>query len=187
MAEKLEVLQVGQNKMELVDFRIFDGEDVKIYGINVAKVIEIIKMKDIITTPNSPEYIAGMITVREFVIPVVNLPVWFKINDEKLNKQDFKIIIAEFNKRKVGFIVHDAIRIRRVSWENIQSAQLESINNGNNSFVTGIIHIENDQLLLLQNKGLINPNIEVGRVQSREKIDENTIKEYIRKIGLDIQ
>ena len=52
------VLQVGTNQMELVDFRIFQVDKNNpdkvmegIYGVNVAKVIEIIKLPEI--TPSN--------------------------------------------------------------------------------------------------------------------------------------
>lgn len=149
------ILEVGQNKMELVDFRLFridDSGDMKegIYGINVAKVIEIIKMPpEISETPNTSEYVEGMFNLRGFVVPLVNLPKWMGIIEpEELNRKDFKVIITEFNKIKVGFIVHETTRIRRVSWGDINSPELSSVS-AVDSKITGIIKIENEELLLL--------------------------------------
>ena len=54
-------LKTGSNEMELVDFRIFkqSGDNVYegIYGVNVAKVREIIKMPNLTELPGVPEYI----------------------------------------------------------------------------------------------------------------------------------
>lgn len=150
-----DILEVGQNRMELVDFRLFrideEGEEREgIYGINVAKVIEIIKMpEDISETPNTSEFVEGMFNLRGSVVPLVNLPKWMGIAEpEELDRRNFKVIITEFNRIKVGFIVHETTKIRRVSWDDINAPELSSVSSVD-SKVTGIIKVENDELLLL--------------------------------------
>lgn len=150
-----DILEVGQNRMELVDFRLFrideEGEEREgIYGINVAKVIEIIKMpEDVSETPNTSEFVEGMFNLRGSVVPLVNLPKWMGIAEpEELDRKNFKVIITEFNKIKVGFIVHETTKIRRVSWDDISAPELSSVS-AVDSKVTGIIKVENDELLLL--------------------------------------
>jgi two-component system chemotaxis response regulator CheV len=54
--KKKDVLQVSSNEMELIDFRIYkkmpNGKIYEgIYGINVAKVREIIKMSELTELP----------------------------------------------------------------------------------------------------------------------------------------
>ena len=70
-------LKVGSNEMELVDFRILkqDGSEIYegVYGINVSKVREIIKMPSLTELPGTPEFIEGIFDLRDVVIPVVNL------------------------------------------------------------------------------------------------------------------
>ena len=150
-----DILEVGQNRMELVDFRLFrldeEGEEREgIYGINVAKVIEIIKMpEDISETPNTSEFVEGMFNLRGSVVPLVNLPKWMGIAEpDELDRRNFKVIITEFNRIKVGFIVHETTKIRRVSWDDINAPELSSVSSVD-SKVTGIIKVENDELLLL--------------------------------------
>ena len=150
-----DILEVGQNRMELVDFRLFrmdeEGEEREgIYGINVAKVIEIIKMpEDISETPNTSEFVEGMFNLRGSVVPLVNLPKWMGIAEpDELDRRNFKVIITEFNRIKVGFIVHETTKIRRVSWDDINAPELSSVSSVD-SKVTGIIKVENEELLLL--------------------------------------
>ena len=150
-----DILEVGQNRMELVDFRLFrideEGEEREgIYGINVAKVIEIIKMpEEVSETPNTSEYVEGMFNLRGSVVPLVNLPKWMGIDEpEELDRKNFKVIITEFNRIKVGFIVHETTKIRRISWDEISAPELSSVSTMD-SKVTGIIKVENDELLLL--------------------------------------
>ena len=77
------VLKTGSNEMELVDFRIFKKTESKvyegIYGVNVAKVREIIKMPNLTELPGVPEYIEGIFDLRGVVIPVVIIAKWLII------------------------------------------------------------------------------------------------------------
>ena len=105
--------------MELVDFRIFKqaGDKVYegIYGVNVSKVREIIKMPNLTELPGVPEYIEGIFDLRGVVIPVINLAKWMQINEPKDSAIKPRVIIAEFSEILIGFIVHEAKRIRRIS------------------------------------------------------------------------
>ena len=116
-------LKLGSNEMELVDFRIMKQEDdgvyEGIYGINVSKVREIIRIPELTELPGTPEYIEGIFDLREVVIPVVNLAKWMGIKAPESVEQSSRIIITEFNNILIGFVVHEAKRIRRISWADI--------------------------------------------------------------------
>lgn len=149
------ILKVGSNEMELVDFRIqkekngaiYEG----IYGVNVAKVREIIKLPALTELPGAPEYIDGIFDLRGIVIPVVNLAKWMNINPPKNCETHLRVIITEFNNVLIGFAVHEARRIRRISWSNIESASFASSDQGafDKTKITGVTKIENEEVLLI--------------------------------------
>ena len=95
-------LKVGSNEMELVDFRILneseDGVYEGIYGINVSKVREIIRVPNLTELPGTPDFIEGIFDLRDVVIPVVNLACWMGIKPPESEEKDYRIIITEFNK-----------------------------------------------------------------------------------------
>jgi two-component system chemotaxis response regulator CheV len=140
--------------MELVDFRIFkqDGDKIYegIYGVNVAKVREIIKIPKLTELPGVPEYIDGIFDLRGVVIPVVNLAKWMGAEEPKDMKIKQRIIIAEFSDILIGFIVHEAKRIRRINWNDIEPASFSSGEGAlDKSKITGVTRIENDEVLLI--------------------------------------
>ena len=148
------VLKVGSNEMELVDFRIFKQEKDRvyegIYGVNVAKVREIIKIPNLTELPGVPEYIEGIFDLRGVVIPVVNLATWMNITEPKEKNIKPRIIIAEFSNILIGFIVHEAKRIRRISWDDIEPASFATgVGALDRSQITGVTRIENDDVLLI--------------------------------------
>jgi two-component system chemotaxis response regulator CheV len=147
-----DILKVGSNEMELVDFRIFKREDGEIYegiyGINVAKVREIIRLPMLTELPGTPHFIEGIFDLRGVVIPIINLAKWMGIDAPEEMTQNARVIITEFNNMLIGFVVHEAKRIRRINWKDIEPASfIDGSLDG--SKVTGMTRIEDDNVLLI--------------------------------------
>ena len=200
-------LKVGSNEMELVDFRLYkkDGDRVYegIYGVNVAKVREIIKYPKITQLPGSPEYIDGIFDLRGVVVPVINLAKWMSITPP--DDISFRVVIAEFNNMMIGFTVHEARRIRRISWKDIEPATFVSNNeNFESTKITGVTKIENGDVLLIldlesivEELGFYTPtiNIESGEIEQFKGtaliLDDSPtarkiVKNAIEKMGLNV-
>jgi len=172
---KDEQLRVGTNEMELVDFRIrkmignkvYEG----IYGVNVSKVKEIIRLPKLTEIPGVPDFIEGIFDLRGVVIPVVNLAKWMGGEIPEDANKDARVIITEFNNILIGFVVHDAKRIRRINWKDIEPASFTA-GAGDSALdknkITGVTRIEDDQVLLIldlesvvQDLGLYQPATDI--------------------------
>jgi len=114
--------EVGTNELEVVEFTI--GR--RPYAINVAKVREIILPVEPMTVPDSHPCVLGVFRNRDEVLPLVDLCKWLK-STEVLDPTQAKIIVAEFNEMKVGFLVHGVNRIHRVSWADLEAPQAGSM------------------------------------------------------------
>ena len=203
-------LKVGSNEMELVDFRIFkqeaDGEIYEgIYGINVSKVREIIRVPFLTELPGTPEFIEGIFDLREVVIPVVNLAKWMGITEPEDARANARVIITEFNNVLIGFIVHEAKRIRRISWSEIEPANFMNSSNGlDASKITGVTKIEGDNVLLIldlesvvQDLGLYEPETDTEPEQIEHfsglamVLDDSStarkiVKDALQKMGFNV-
>ena len=209
--KKREMLRVDSNEMELVDFRIYkktlDGKIYEgIYGINVAKVREIIKMPELTELPGGGEYVEGIFDLRGVVVPVINLAKWMNIELPPLSDMKIipRVIITEFNNVLIGFIVHEAKRIRRISWKDIEPATFTaSHGNIDKSKITGITRIEDNEILLIldlesivEEVGLYNPTLDTDiEVEKFEGIilvvdDSNTARKIegdtLKEMGFDV-
>jgi two-component system chemotaxis response regulator CheV len=154
MADKGQALKVGNNEMELVDFRIFKQEDDEvyegIYGVNVSKVREIIRFPKLTELPGVPSFIEGIFDLRGVVIPVVNLAKWMGVTPPESVEKNSRVIITEFNNILIGFVVHDAKRIRRINWKDIEPASFApGAASGEKGKITGVTKIEDDNVLLI--------------------------------------
>ncbi len=203
-------LKVGSNEMELVDFRILkQEEDGKvyegIYGINVSKVREIIRVPFLTELPGTPEFIEGIFDLREVVIPVVNLAKWMGITEPEDAHNNARVIITEFNNVLIGFIVHEAKRIRRISWSEIEPAAFMNSSSGlEANKITGVTKIEGDNVLLIldlesvvQDLGLYEPETETAptEIESFSGLalvldDSGTarkiVKDALQKMGFNV-
>lgn len=147
-------LKVGTNEMELVDFRIsryFEDEVYEgIFGINVSKVREIIRLPKLTEIPGVAQFIEGIFDLRGVVIPVVNLGKWMGLEEPPEEQPEKRVIIAEFNNILIGFVVNEAKRIRRINWKDIEPASFSSgLGSLDKSKITGVTRIENDAVLLI--------------------------------------
>jgi two-component system chemotaxis response regulator CheV len=184
-----EVLRVGENRVEFVDFRMYEEKDSytkeNIYGINVSKIKEIIKYpnpKEIISVHGKSDVLEGMINLRGEVIPIVNLAKWLNIKEpqDPLIAKSKKIIVANFNNVTVGFIVHEAKRIRRFTWSDIKPPNDVLSSQYENKIIGTINNIDDEdkeKVLLIVDFEKICEELGIFGAENVEKI-ENDISNY---------
>ena len=145
------LLETGTNEFEIVEFSIGKVN----YGINVAKVREVIQVAPVTAMPQAHPYIDGLFTLRGKAIPLVNLPRCLNA----MSSGDAKnIIVTEINNYYIGFLVENVSRIHRISWKDMEP----SPEVGDQSRVVGIIKMSDRIVLLLDFETIIaeiNPEI----------------------------
>jgi len=172
------LLEVGTNEFEVVEFIIRGSKD-HYFGINVAKVREIIKFPDVIRVPEAHPAIVGTANVRNKIIPIINLAYWLNIKYD-YDPSTAKVIITYFNLQYNGFIVDDITRIHRVTWADIKDYSYISDFQLANS-VLGVVNINNRLVQLLDFEKIvseINPNTKMVNVE----IDYSKAEERSKKL-----
>jgi len=131
----------GSNKMEILLFSLGTRE---IFGINVFKVREVGRTPRITKTPNMPRGVEGLISLRGNVIPVLSLAPFMQLDGTPpgLGKT---MMVAEYSKRTLGFLVHEVDRIIRVDWEKVKAP--ESVLSANKGLITAVIEIDGSNLV----------------------------------------
>jgi two-component system chemotaxis response regulator CheV len=160
MAEKSGILlESGTNELEIVEFCINDGETPMYCGVNVAKVREIIlrpKLRSVVAAPHS---IAGMMTLRNMVLPVINLGQILGLSPAKAAD---RIVVLEFNRIVIGVLVNSVSRIYRLSWEQIEPPQAIS----GCSNITGLVKMDDRIILILDFERIIAELYQEGAVKA---------------------
>ncbi|WP_417568003.1 chemotaxis protein CheV [Marinobacter sp.] len=108
---------VGQNRLELLLFRLRGRQ---IYGINVFKVKEVLQCPRLSSIPNSRNVVRGVAHIRGETIPIIDLSMSIGlpgIPQEELATSF--VIITEYNRKTQGFLVTGVDRIMNMNWEDI--------------------------------------------------------------------
>ena len=125
------LLESGTNEIEIMEFTVAGN----LYGINVAKVDEIMLSQPVKCMPHTHPAVEGIFKPRETVITVLNLPKYLGF-DSQLQEKDL-FIITNFNKMHIAFRVHTVLGISRISWTAIQKPD-KTISGSGDSVATGI-------------------------------------------------
>lgn len=137
-----------KHQLELIEFSLVrelpSGEKLTgIYGINVAKVREVVKLPKINKLAASAEGIEGLFELRKIPIPAINL--CQILGDEHHTVQpEHQIIVTEFSGRRAGFIVHSTHRIRRIPWSKVLPPSADA-----KSCISGMVLLDETQFLLI--------------------------------------
>lgn len=139
------LLESGTNELEILEFCVGGNY----YGINVAKIKEIIPYEYPVPVPNCHPSIEGIIKPREEVISVVSLSK--ALNLPPLTSEDMKksmFILTNFNNMLTAFHVDSVQGIQRVSWNQINMPD-STINNGGDTVATGIVSLSGKLVIIL--------------------------------------
>lgn len=151
------LLESGTNELEILEFTVGNNH----YGINVAKVKEILPYRVPTPVPNSHPCIEGIFMPREEIISIIDLAECLKMPKSNDIEKDM-YILTNFNRINTAFHVHSVIGIHRVSWEAIAKPD-STVNSAGNGLATGIVKI-NDKLIIVLDfeKIVANINPETG-------------------------
>lgn len=109
------LLESGTNELEILEFRAGDN----LYGINVAKINEILLYQPVTPVPNAHPCIEGIFMPRDTMISVINLRKCLGLED--IYDNDGLFIITNFNSLNTAFHVDEVLGIHRVSGKRLLS------------------------------------------------------------------
>ena len=137
------LLESGTNEMEIMEFTI-EGN---LYGINVAKVREIMMSAPVHPMPHTHPAVEGIFKPRDQVITVVDLPKYLARHEVEKGEKDL-FIITNFNKVYIAFRVQTVEGISRISWKDIQKPD-NTVSGGPDGVATGIAQCGKDLVTIL--------------------------------------
>lgn len=138
------LLESGTNELEVLEFTIGGNS----YGINVAKIKEILPYVSPTPVPNAYPTVEGIYMPRDFIMTIIDLRKTLNMRQE--TEQDGKdmIIVTNFNNLHVGFHVNKVLGIHRISWGDISKPDA-TLSHAGMGVATGIIKISNKLIILL--------------------------------------
>lgn len=165
------LLENGTNELEVLEFKL-DGNA---YGINVAKIREIINYQEVTPVPNAHPSIEGIFMPRDTMITAIDLKNCLQRGS---STPGGLFIITNFNKLDIAFHVDSVVGIHRVSWKDIIKPD-STVSSAEEGISTGIIKLDGRLIIILDFEKImtdINPETglkmaEIDELGERERND----------------
>ena len=169
MSQSNILLESGSNELEIIEFYIEekmpDGSVYRgFYGMNVAKVLEIIRHPTVTGVPSKHHpAVLGTFNLRGKVLPLVDLAVW--LGKDLASHDNLKVVVSEFSGVVTSFLVSGVTRIHRMSWSQVE-APGSHVQTYSNQSITGVVRFEDRILFILDMEKIItsmDPSLDMGR------------------------
>ncbi len=149
------LLENGTNELEILEFTLAGNS----YGINVAKIREIISYQPVTPVPNSHPSIEGIFMPRDTMITAIDLKNCLGRGEAEPKGM---FIITNFNKLDIAFHVDNVLGIYRVSWKDIIKPDA-TISTADDSVATGIVKKDDKLIIILDFEKIVSDiNPETG-------------------------
>lgn len=151
------LLESGTNELEILVFNVGNNY----YGINVAKISEIIPYQKPTPIPNGHPCIEGIFMPRDTIFSIINLAKCLNFPEPEDCSKDM-YIITNFNNLHTAFHVQGVQGINRVSWADIVTPDT-TINSSDRAVATGIIKCDGKLIIILDFEKIVSEiNPETG-------------------------
>ena len=137
------------NELQLLVFRVSEGDSSAFYAINVFKTREVVESKNHFLTqiPSSHKLLEGTIILRGLQIPILNLPGWLGMPIDKKDLPRSNILICDFNGIIIGLRIMSAYRVIKKNWNEMHAP--DSYRLGNEGVVMNDTRLEDGSLCLI--------------------------------------
>ncbi|MBA5761175.1 chemotaxis protein CheV [Vibrio sp. 404] len=161
----------GTNELEIIEFHLEkqlpDGSSKTCYyGINVAKVREVIRVPETTDYPNAQPHMIGVFSSRDVLTPLVDLAGWLGVPTRRDLERKF-VIVTDFNKMTNGFLIDSISRIHRISWNDVESPS-QFLEAGEQDCVVAVVRKDGNLIMIIDFEKII---ADINPELSMEKYD----------------
>lgn len=136
--------QVKDSEEQLVVFDL--GEEV--YGVDISRVQEIIRMQAITQVPGAPHFVEGVINLRGKIIPVIDLHRRFGLPESDARRSS-RIVVVETEGRVIGMVVDAVSEVLRIASSAVEPPS-PIVVGADSDYIRGIAKLESRLIILLQ-------------------------------------
>jgi purine-binding chemotaxis protein CheW len=140
-----------KQEKHLVIFSLANEE----YGIDISFVREIIKQAAIVKVPKAPDFVEGIINLRQQIIAVIDLATRLGIGKAQGAPRNRRTIIVEVDEKQIGLVVDSVGEVLRIPPEQV-SAVPDSVKTIDTRYLTGVINVAGRLILLMDITQVLN-------------------------------
>ena len=145
----------NDDQIQMVTFQL--GEEH--YGIDIMKVKEIHKVKDVRPIPNAPAYVEGIFNLRGAIIPLINLHKRFHLRRAVLEEGEELLsgfLIITLNGMQLGIFIDKISRVISIEKARIQPPP-QILSGIGAEYIQGVHQEEDGYLIILDVARLFDP------------------------------
>ena len=146
--ESTKTLRETGELRQFISFSVGDEE----YGLELLRVREVIRVREITWLPKAPSFVKGIINLRGDVIPIIDLRDKFGL-EPQAHTAATRVIVVEVEGRLMGMVVDSASQVVRIPTDQID-APPPVLGGLSQEFITGVGKLE-DKLVILLNADAI--------------------------------
>ena len=133
----------GEDLRQFISFSVGEEE----YGLELLRVREVIRVRQITRLPKAPSFVKGMINLRGDVIPIIDLRDKFGLEAKEATATT-RVIVVEVEAKLMGMVVDSASQVVRISPDQIDPPPV--LGGFSQEFITGVGKLD-DRLIVLLN------------------------------------
>ncbi len=155
------------SEIMLVSFRLGTEE----FGIDIAKVQEILRLPDITPIPRSPEHLTGITNIRGSILPVINAKIRLKLTHGEADERN-RVLVVSHAGSLTGMIVDEVHEVMRIDSRSIEPPP--PVTRGiDRFFLSGIVKLDGERLVMMLNLDEF-LHVEVQRQESQQLTSRET-------------
>src|SRR5450631_379163 len=138
----------GNNKLEILMFTLgLDNRSGRreTYGINVFKVREVMRVPEITQSPDMPNAVQGMVSLRGALVPVIDLAKYVGV---QCDVKPVIMIVTEYNGHTQGFLVEAVDTILRLDWASMRVPP-EMLSSQTGGLITAVTELPDKRLVMM--------------------------------------
>jgi two-component system chemotaxis response regulator CheV len=117
----------------------------EVFGINVFKVREVMRIPTITRAPEMPDAVEGMVSLRGALVPVIDLA---KYTGMQVETKPQIMIVTEYNGHTQGFLVEAVDTILRLDWSKMKVPP-DMLNSQMGGLVTAVTELKDGTLVMM--------------------------------------
>lgn len=129
---------------QVVFFSIDQGK----YAMNIENVERIIGYSNVTPLPETSDYVLGIISYQEKILPIIDLNQRFYNNPLEYNETN-KILVIQLEGYKLGLLVDEVKEIKSIDDDTIEKSS-EIIEGISPEYIKGLIKRDDEIIILLE-------------------------------------
>ena len=112
--EEVNVMPASSTSVSVVVFTMNDEE----FGTDIANVVEVLEYRAPVHVPRAPDFVDGVVQVRDFVLPIIDLRKRMEVPAQEVSA-DTRIVVVLIDEERVGLLVDSVVEVCHMTTDNV--------------------------------------------------------------------